>query len=366
MSALPLNLPLAGLKVIEISFLESVSYAGVLLAQLGADVVKLEPPQGDPLRQRPPFATANDGAKVSVAFEFLNAGKASVIHDPVGDTSTTLALIKAADIVVADHRTLSEIGLVLPAREPGQLRVFTGLYGGRPEESVASSALTRLHAGTSGYIIPADLDTSKRPAWTGPYVFEAMHGVGLSVAIVAERARQEGGDVDYSLQGYGLWLDKLLFSRTSTSGVEIHRNTAPYPYGGNMACRDGFVAILVLEEHQWRGFCRMIEKPEWRDDERFANGVLRNKNRASLAAGLAEWCARHDVDDVLATAREYDVPAGRCRRPSEVLNAEVATARQFFVERQTAFGPMRVPTLPFGPDWRGRVTIPSPPLGSKG
>lgn len=364
MTAASNNLPLSGLKVVEISFLEPVCYAGVLLGQLGAEVVKVEPPQGDPLRRRPPFAVAGDGGEVSVPFEFLNAGKGSVVHDPSETDDAIEQLIAAADILVVDHGTLRQIGLALPERRPGQLRVFVGLYGGKADDAVPSTALTRLHAGTSGYIIPADIDTSKRPAWTGPYIFENMHGVGLAVAIVAERGRPEGADVDYSLQAYGLWLDKLLFSRTSTSGVEIHRNTAPYPYGGNMACSDGYVAILVLEEHQWHGFCRMIEKPEWREDERFANGVLRNRNRAPLAAGLAEWCGQHTVEEVLAAARRYDVPAGRCRRPSEVLEAEVAGARGFFVERETAFGTVKVPSLPFGPSLRGRVAVASPALGA--
>jgi crotonobetainyl-CoA:carnitine CoA-transferase CaiB-like acyl-CoA transferase len=358
------DLPLSGLKVVEISFLEPVCYAGVLLAQLGADVVKVEPPEGDPVRRRAPFASSDAGA-VSIPFEFLNAGKTSVIHDSSSDAVHVAALINAADIVVFDQITVKDIGVSLPPRPLGQLRVHVGLYGGGEEKAVVSTALTRLHAGTSGYIIPADTDASKRPAWTGPYIFESMHGVGLAVAIVAERGRAEGADIDYSLQVYGLWLDKLLFSRTSTSGVEIHRDTAPYPYGGNMACIDGYVAILVLEEHQWRGFCRMIERPEWREDERFANGVQRNRNRAPLAQGLAEWCARHTVDEVLEAARRYDVPAGRCRSPSEVLGAEVAAARGFFVERETAFGKLKVPSLPFGPKLRGRVAVGSPALPTK-
>jgi crotonobetainyl-CoA:carnitine CoA-transferase CaiB-like acyl-CoA transferase len=361
------TLPLAGLKVVEISFMESVCYAGVLLAQLGAEVIKIEPPGGDPVRHRAPFARGPDGADVSLAFEFLNAGKGSMVHDPTDAEAAwrTCALVEAANVVIIDHQTVAQIGCALPERAPGQLRVFVGLYGGSPEKVVSTSALTRLHASTSGYIIPADLDVTKRPAWSGPYIFECMHGVGLSVAVAAELAREEGGDVDYSLQAYGLWLDKLLFSRTSTSGVEIHRYTAPYPYGGNMACQDGYVSILVLEEHQWRGFCHMIDRPEWLDDERFTNGVLRNRNRAPLAEGLARWCAARTVVEVLTVARKCDVPAGRCRSPQDVLDAKVATARAFFVERKTAFGTMRVPSLPFGPNLRGDVTVPSPPLGSK-
>jgi crotonobetainyl-CoA:carnitine CoA-transferase CaiB-like acyl-CoA transferase len=359
-------LPLKGVNVIEISGLECVSYAGLLLSQLGADVMKVEPPEGDPLRRRPPFAPAVDGSveALSVPFTFLNGGKklsAYDFHDG-GSVARLHAQIQAADVLLVDHEMLRELQLELPPRSARQLRVFVGLYGGSKEKSMPSSALTRLHASTSGYIIPADTDASMRPAWSGPYIFECMHGVGIAVATVAEREREDGGDVDYSLQGYGLWLDKLLFSRTSTSGVEVHRNTAPYPYGGNLPCSDGFASILVLEERQWHGLCRMTGNPDWLTDERFRSGVLRNRNREPIAKALAEWCSMRSVDEVLEAARQADVPAGRCRSPLAVLNSEAAEERGFFVESQTAIGKIALPSLPFGPAFRGRTAAVS---GSK-
>jgi crotonobetainyl-CoA:carnitine CoA-transferase CaiB-like acyl-CoA transferase len=354
-----LLLPLDGLNVIEISGLECVAYAGLLLLQLGAQVMKVEPAGGDALRRRPPFAPGVEESddSASVPFGFLNAGKKLTrydVHD-VGCVTRVLGEIQTADILLVDHEALRELSLELPPRSARQLRVFVGLFGGSPEQSIPSSALTRLHASTSGYIIPADADVRMRPAWPGPYIFECMHGVGIAIATLAEREREEGGDVDYSLQGYGLWLDKLLFSRTSTSGIELHRNTAPYPYGGNLACADGFAALLVLEERQWRGLCAMIEKPEWLTDERFKSGVLRNRNREPIGEALADWCSRHSVDEVLEAARRADVPAGRCRSPLAVLNSEIAADRDFFLEQDTCIGKVRVPGLPFGPNFRGRV-----------
>jgi CoA:oxalate CoA-transferase len=351
-------LPLKGVNVIEISGLESVSYAGLLLWQLGADVTKVEPPDGDPLRCRPPFAPAVDASEAqSVPFAFLNAGKKRSNYDHHDHESVARlhAQIQAADVLLVDHEMLRDLQLELPSRSARQLRVFVGLYGGSKEKATASSALIRLHASTSGYIIPADTDARMRPAWPGPYIFECMHGVGIAVATVAERGREEGGDVDYSLQGYGLWLDKLLFSRTSTSGVEVHRNTAPYPYGGNLPCSDGFASILVLEERQWHGLCRMLGNPQWLTDERFKSGVLRNRNREPIAKALAEWCSTRTVDEVLRAAREADVPAGRCRSPLAVLESEAAIERGFFVEQPTALGTVALPGLPFGPAFRGRT-----------
>lgn len=361
-------LPLAGVTVVEITGIESVAYAGTLLAQFGADVVKVEGPSGDPMRSVPPLLPrigANSADLVSLPFEFLNAGKTSLVAD-TGDPASLAALaqrMSSADVVMADHLELRELGLELPERADGQLHVLVGPYGGDPAAAANSSPLTRLHAGTSGYIIPADLDMTARPGWPGPYVFEAIHGVGIALSVVAERARADGGVVDYSLQAYGVWLEKLLYSRTSVRGIDFHRNTAVYPYGGNIACSDGYVAIFVIEERQWRGFCAMIGKPEWLGDPRFADGVLRSTNRAPIGAELAQWCAAHTVEQVIQAGADCDVPVGRVRRPEHVLTSEVLLDRKFFAQRQTAFGPVDVPTLPTGPAMRGRADVPSPRLG---
>lgn len=360
------ELPLAGLTVVEITGIEAVAYAGVLLAQLGADVVKIEAPGGDPVRSRPPLLPATTGERpVSVPFEFLNAGKSSLVLDPAASdlVAAVRERISAADVVIVDHLALRGLSLELPPRAPDQLQVFVGPYGGAPEAAVASTPLTRLHAGTSGYIIPADLEMSARPAWPGPYVFEAVHGVGLAVAVVSERSRQAGGVVDYSLQAYGIWLEKLLYSRTSVRGIDFHRNTAVYPYGGNIECLDGHVAIFVIEERQWRGFAAMIGRPEWLTDPRFADGVLRSTNREPVAEELRAWCAARTVDEVIAGGAQFDVPMGRVRRPADVLSSEVLLDRQFFTGRETAFGSVQVTTLPMGPHLRGRATVRSPTLG---
>lgn len=362
------SLPLAGLAVIEISSIESVAYAGMLLAQFGADVVKVEGPGGDPMRTTPPLlpTVSPDGESVvSVPFEFLNAGKSSLVAD-VADLASMAAMraqLRSADVVLADHLALRRLGLELPEQSGRQLHVLVGPYGGDPAAAVNSSPLTRLHAGTSGYIIPADTEMTARPGWPGPYVFEAMHGVGIALSVVAERSRPDGGTVDYSLQAYGIWLEKLLYSRASVRGINFHRNTAVYPYGGNMACSDGYVAIFVIEERQWRGFCAMIGKPEWLHDERFADGVLRSANRGPIGAALEEWCAAHTVDEVIEAGAACDVPMGRVRRPAQVLTSDVLVDRKLFARRETAFGPVDAPALPTGPALRGRADRPSPPLG---
>jgi crotonobetainyl-CoA:carnitine CoA-transferase CaiB-like acyl-CoA transferase len=344
--------PLADLSVVEISDLDSVAYAGMVLGQLGARVSRLAAAaQASAGGAAPPVSAA---APASAAEEFFNGSKQIVLldHSDQESLAAVRSVVTAADVVVADQLTLAALGLELPPRRSGQLRVFVGPYGGDPAVAAPSSALTRLHSGTTGYLVPADADTSARPAWPGPYLFESVHGVGIALAVVAEAARPEGGDVDYSLQAYGVWLDKLLFSRTSARGVTFHRNTAVYPYGGNLECADGYVAMFIIEERQWQGLCRMIGKPEWLDDERFANGVLRSANREPIAEALNAWCRARPVATVLEATGAADVPAGLVRRPSEVLEAPTLLDRDFFLTRNIGGRSVRSPGLPFGPGLR--------------
>jgi crotonobetainyl-CoA:carnitine CoA-transferase CaiB-like acyl-CoA transferase len=322
--------PLADLSVVEVSDLDAVAYAGLVLGQLGARVSKV----------------LSGPAQASAAWEFFNGGKQLLSLDAAGTA------IAAADVVVADQLTLAAFGLSLPPRAHGQLRVLVGPFGGSPDAARPSSALTRMHSGTTGYLVPADADMSTRPGWCGPYLFESVHGIGIALAVVAEAARPEGGEIDYSLQAYGVWLDKLLFSRTSARGVTFHRDTAVYPYGGNLECTDGYVAMFIIEERQWRGLCRMIGKPEWLDDERFANGVLRSANREPIATALNAWCRARPVAAVLEAAAAVDVPAGLVRRPSEVLQAPTLLDREFFVPRTIDGREVMTPGLPFGPGLR--------------
>ena len=359
---------LEGVKVVEFSDYEGVHYCGRTLAALGADVVKLELPAGDPLRRRPPLAPSStgEGPKISLAFEYLNGGKRSVVADLDTDEGRRLAarLVEWGDVVLVSPEHRDVLGLDAIPRRPGQVRALAGAYGGRSVEEAPTTAFTRLHASTSGYLMPADKDTSVRPGWGGPYVFESMFGTALAVAVLAELQRRTGGEIDYSYQGYGVWMDKMMFPRVSRStSFDLHRNTNAYPFGGSMACTDGFACIFVIEEHQWHSLCRQLGRTEWLDDPRFANGVVRLAVQEEIDAVLAAWCAERTVDEVLALGRAADFPVGRVRRPSEVLSWPQLQTRGFVADGDTAFGRVPMANLPFGPGLPAVTASPAPTLG---
>lgn len=358
--------PLAGLRVVECSDHEGVQYCGRTLAALGADVVKLEPTGGDPLRRRPPFLDGLDGEPHSVAFEYLNAGKRSVVYSPeLGAADPAVeGLLAGAEVVLTSTDYMAALDDV--PRPRGQVRAIAGGFGGRPDEGGPTTAFTRFHASTSGYLVPADKDRTVRPAWGGPYGAEAMFGIAFAVAVVAEVERGTGGEVDFSYQGYGIWMDKMFFPRVSLSEtLDHHRYTTAYPFGGSMRCLDGFACIFVIEEHQWHSLATTLGRVEWLSDPKFANGVLRILVQEEIDEALAAWCAVRTVTEVLEAGRASDFPVARVRAPTEVLGWAQLAARGFLTEATTAFGDVTVAGLPFGADVPGVPLGPAPSLADR-
>ena len=342
---------LAGLRVVELGDFESVQYATRTLAALGAEVIKVESPGGDPVRRRPPFAPTLAGGEASIPFEYLNGGKRSVVIDPVSqaDLAKLWDLLERTDVLVSTPEYYSAFGIDRCPRLAGQLRVIAGATGASDPESAPTTSFTRFHAGTAGYLIPGDKDVATRPGWSGPYAFEVMDGTALALAILAELHCGESAEVDFSCQAFGVWMAKLSISRVAIGQVsDVHRFTTAYPYGGTVECSDGYACIFVIEEHQWRGFCAELGRSDWLEDERFADGIRRIAVQEEIDSYLTDWCRARSVDDVLQAGRRGDFPVGRVRDPRSVVGG-IPPERRFFSAAATSFGEVPVATLPFGP-----------------
>lgn len=344
--------PYTGLIVVEASEYEGIAYAGLILASLGATVLKVERTTGDPLRRRPPFAPATDGQAASIAFEYLNRGKQCqrVDDDTTQGREQLAELLSAADLVLADSEFADLLRIAETPRPSAQVRVVAGTYGAHPvEPSSPSTAFTRFHAATSGYLVPADRATDVRPGWTGPYAFEAMFGTAVAVAALTELRRGTGADVDFSYQAYGLWMDKMTYCRVALDPRDdAHRYTIAYPFGGNVPCRDGYACIFIIEEHQWLNLCREIGHAEWTHDSRFSNGVLRRQMKEQIDTAILKWSAELTVDEILERGAKCDFPVGRVRTMDDLLGSEDLYERQFLTRHDTGFGERTIAGLPFG------------------
>jgi crotonobetainyl-CoA:carnitine CoA-transferase CaiB-like acyl-CoA transferase len=340
--------PLSGVTVVEIDGDLPIQFCGRALADLGASVTKVEPVSGDPLRREPPLTA--DGTS-SVVFEALNGGKELAVIDRNSQEGRARLeqLAASCDVVL-----IAEGGpkiLLRPREVIAELEAVVRRSDGSPGRV---EPLTRFHASGSGSLFPVR-DPGLRPASAGRFIFDAMYGVAfagaITTALVGRKTRARQADpavVRFSTKAYGPWLEKMFVHRVALEGVDLRRTNHMYPYGGNIACRDGHICIYIVEEHQWHHTIDMIGKPDWHADPRFADGVARARNATEIQSALEEWCAAHKVDDVIDAARRADVPAGRVSSPSGMLDRPSMRKRGFVAE--VADGGVAIRT-PFGPAW---------------
>lgn len=343
------HLPLGGVTVVEWDTGAQAQFAGRLLAQLGADVVLAEPQGGSATRRRPPILDGPQGP-VSATFAFLNDDK-SVVMPGVAELD---ALVSRATIVLT--------GASAWAADAGRLAapvvVVDSLYGLEPDMARAlqpTSPLTRYSAGGDGFFLPTSKDPSLRPTVPGQRIGDYIAGTGLALAALDGLQRHRGSGkrqhVDFAEQAYHVTMNKMFVSQSSYYGAALDRFTHTYPFGGNLPCRDGYIAMLVLEEHQWHGLCEMVGHPEWRADPLYVDGVSRRKNGAEVDRAVRAWCAERTTTDVIAAGRRTGVPIGLLSTPRDVLGHPRLRERRFIETRKTSLGAVDTVGLPFGPQF---------------
>lgn len=355
--------PPLDLRVVEAGGGVAVNFAGRCLADGGATVVKLESvPGGDPCRGYPPYAEWADPP--SSVFTYVAAGTFSVVWSP----SLADLLVGGADIVLHDFVDEPDWlrSAALRHRAPLAMVAVTPYGQGGPKRDLPGSELTLFQAGGEGYLMPSGLAHEESPAapplLAGRYVPSYQAGMTAAIgALAALRfSRLVGGPerVDISIQDSQLSLNHLVVSRHEDGVVERRANRA-FRYGGVLRCRDGYVQVLTLEDHQWVGMCAMLGTPEWAHDPRFADQVERARRGGEINQALRSWAAARSMAEVMRAAEKHGVPAGPFLAPVDLPADPQLAARGFFRTGSDLPGiPFQLLDPPFGAARR-----PAPKLG---
>jgi crotonobetainyl-CoA:carnitine CoA-transferase CaiB-like acyl-CoA transferase len=302
--------PMEGVKVVELGVWVAGPAAGGILADWGADVIKIEPPTGDPARMFGRMLGIEDG--VSPPFEMDNRGKRSIVLDLATDAGHAFAfeLVSGADVFLTNVRpaALRRTGLdfeTLAARNP---RLVYGLitgYGERGPDADRAAYDVAAFWARSGL---AHLLT--RPGETPPFQRGGMgdHSAGMTLAagvcaaLVARTRTGKGQLVSTSLyrQGaYTISFDLNTFLMTGHSIAIGQRETMGNPCMNNYVAGDGrrfWIVGLQVDRH-WPALCRAVGRPEWLTDPRFATGRSRAANAVELIGELDEIFAAKPLDD---------------------------------------------------------------------
>lgn len=302
--------PVAGVKVVELGVWVAGPAAGGILADWGADVIKIEPPTGDPARMFGRMLGCDLG--LNPPFEMDNRSKRSVVLDLGTDEGrgTAFELLAAADVFLTNVRpgALRRLGLDFESVSAANPRLVYGLITGYGEDGPDADRAAFDVAAFWSRAGVAHLLT--RPGDTPPFQRGGMgdHSAGMTMAaavcaaLLARERTGTGQLVSTSLYRQGAYTVSFDLNTYLMSGQPIaigQRETMGNPCMNNYAAADGrrFWIVGLEPERHWPALCRAVGRPEWRDDPRFADARARAVNSAALIAALDEIFATRPLDE---------------------------------------------------------------------
>lgn len=365
--------PLEGVRVLDLGQVYNGPYAGYLMAQAGADVVKIEPLEGEAIRSR-------GGAKTPLAHVMLNGGKRGVAIDLKADDGRALFLdlVDKADVLLENFApgAMSRLGLgsdLLLERNPRLIYGSSTGYGawGPDRNNLAMDLTIQAYAGIMSINGAAD----GPPLKAGLAVVDFLGGIHLYAALMTalyERSRTgKGRVVEIAMQETALTALATSFTAMQIAGgKQPPRRGNNHPAGTGAPynvydCKDGHVAIICVRDSHWAALAHASGNPAAATDPRFAVGKVRGENEALVDEMIGAWTAGLSKYEVAGICKENRVPAAAVRELPEVAADRPLRARAaLFDIVDPELGPAVVPASPLRfhgsprPEWR-----PNPAIG---
>jgi crotonobetainyl-CoA:carnitine CoA-transferase CaiB-like acyl-CoA transferase len=338
--------PLKGVRVVELARILAGPWAGQLLADLGADVIKVESPDGgdDTRKWGPPFVTGKDGENLSAAYyHCCNRGKRSIAVDfstPQG-AETVRRLVATSDVMIENFKLggLKKYGLDYESLRAANPRlVYCSITGFGQSGPYASRAGYDFIIQAMAGMMSITGEAGGEPQKAGVAISDLFTGLYSVIAIQAALRHADK-------TGEGQYIDMALFdSQISTLGNQnlnylvsgnspvqmgnAHMNIAPYEV---VPVRDGHIILAVGNDGQFARFCAAVGLDDLPSDPDFATNPARVANRASLRERIVEALSRFDRDPLLAKLEAAGVPA-----------SPINTIGQMFADPQTIARGMRI------------------------
>ncbi|HNO65395.1 MAG TPA: CaiB/BaiF CoA-transferase family protein [Tepidiformaceae bacterium] len=330
--------PLEDIRILDLTWVLAGPYASMVLADLGAEVVKVErPPNGDIARTTGPYQNGWSGY-----FFSINRGKKSVainLRDPEGK-DLFLRLVEKADVVLENFTpgTMAKLGLgydVLSARNPRLIMASvsgfgqTGPYRDRPALDVVVQAM--------GGIMSITGEPGGGPVRPGASIGDITAGMFAAIGILSalhERERSGLGQaIDISMLDCQLALLENAIMRYFVTGTVPERLGTRHPSATPFQAfptADGHIVIALAfgEENQWALLCAMLGLPELIDDERFETGPKRTRNHALLEPALIEAFRKRTTAEWYADFLAAGIPCGPVNSIADVVNDEQVRFRE--------------------------------------
>ena len=311
--------PLDGVRVVELAHVMAGPVCGLMLADMGADVIKVEKPQGDDTRRMVPPTIEGESA----AFMMMNRNKRGVVldlKDPRGRDALE-RMLREADILIENFRrdTMERMGFGydrLKAINPRLVYVEISGFG-RTGPYADRGGFDLIAQGMSGLMSITGEGHGRPPVKVGAPVSDITAGIlgamGAAAAYARRLATGEGQRVDTSLFEAGIthtyWQSAIAFATGVAPGPmgSAHPLNAPYEA---FETADGWITVGAANQRNWERLCAILDAPELLADPRFASNAKRMAHREALAEGLAGHFRARGSAEWLEMLEAGDVPAG--------------------------------------------------------
>jgi crotonobetainyl-CoA:carnitine CoA-transferase CaiB-like acyl-CoA transferase len=339
----------AGLRVLDFTTTIAGPHCTRLLADLGAEVIKVEAPEGDMMRTRPPLR-----AGASTSFGQLNAGKKSLVLDLKAPAAVGAVkrLAATADVVVENFRpgVMQRFGIgyeALQVVKPDLIYCAISGYGQTGPSAGLPAYAPVIHA-SSGYDLAhlAYQPEPRRPDYCGIYIADVLTGTyafgAIMTALCQRQATGEGQMIDVSM------LESML-SLTLSEIQAAQFSVAPpgRPVFGPITAKDGYVNLSIASERTFQNLCIASGHREWIGDPRFAEYPNRRANWGELIDELELWSRELAVVEVQAIFDRHGVPSSPYRTVRQAMADPQLAHRGAFAEVHDKGGNFKALNPPF-------------------
>ena len=360
---------LPGFRVLDLTS-SMGAFCGKLLRDLGMDVIKVEPPGGDPTRSEPPFAKGHAHPEGSLRFAYLNAGKRSITLDITTDNGRGLLLdlVERADIVLESfepgYLSAHDLGYeVLLERRPKLILVsLTGFGQDGPYAHYKTPDIVGTAMGGLLYISGDPTLTPCNPPETQSYYYASLFAsYGTMLALWQRETHGIGAYVDASIQASMALHEHVAFNYSAEGRVmkragSQHQHNAP---ANLFQCKNGWIALFVTQNH-WPLLLKVWEDhPSELDDPKWINSNLRRAHADYINAQVTSYTSRFLKEDLAELLQKHGIPGLPVNSPSDFMKDPHIQARGFFrTVTHPVLGSFPQPGSPFMFD--GERTAPSP------
>lgn len=358
---------LEGLRVIDLSRVLAAPFAAQVMADMGADVIKVESPRGDPARGLGPYL-----GERSLYFSALNSGKRGIVLDlkhPAGEEALH-ALVDTADVVIENFRpgAAGRLGLTpqdLLDRHSGLVVVSVTGYAHQTD---------RAHEGAYDLTVQAEAgimavtgEAGRAPVRAGVALADLAAGlwavIGALAALTARHGDGRGRHVEVPMLDSTLVLLAYVATGAWSTGQEPDRVGSGHqvicPYGA-FPTADGWVVVAVLGDKFWPALCRALELDDLSERDDLRTNAGRDAAREEVEGAVGAALGRLSTEEALRRLAEADVPSGPVLSVLDALSTPYVRERELLIDLETAEGTYG---LVRGPLASGRRLRPAPALG---